>query len=363
MNEERTFEFFAHFMISECRKAEQGIEARMAQEFFQGVLGLHLNLEESYAAWRSIVQRWEEAKSQKSSSGTFRQAVATYFLQSEHLKDPIITEFNEFQRLRHSSTTDYLTGANNRRSFDAMLMQEVHRARRYGEDVSLVLFDLNRFKEVNDTHGHEFGDRLLALTGKILKGQLRISDTAYRVGGDEFALLLPQTSQAGALTIAERFRKHFAEEVGTITGLQVPISLAFGVANCPREATEAKAIFALADQRLYEFKRSIGSPRCAPRRYKRIPTEDLDAHVLLRAENTVCEARLVDFSFGGLGLRLDEAVHLPDSLVGDLHLPVLPAASIPLRKVYARSEDGGQRIGCAFLEPPSSPQDHEAQLG
>ncbi len=362
MNDAKTFEVCARMMISEWRATERKIQGRMAQEFFRAMLGLHLSLEQSSTAWQEIVRRWEEAESHLPSGGHFRQIVLSYFLESGHLSDPIVTEFHEFQRLRLSSTTDHLTGLNNRRFFDSMLTQEVHRATRYGDDLSLVLIDLNRFKEVNDTHGHDFGDQLLILIGRILKSVLRITDSAYRVGGDEFALLLPQTPQAGALSLAERLRQRFADETGLLEGLRVPVSLAYGVANCPREATEAKALFAFADQRLYDFKRSIGSPRCAPRRFKRIPTEDLDAYVVLRLDHAVYQARLIDFSFGGIGLQIDADVELPDQMVGDLHLPVFPAASVTLRKVYVLRHGDALRIGCAFAQPlpPSAATSHEA---
>ncbi len=358
MNEPDTFELCAQLMMAESLAAEKRIQARMAQEFFQAMLGLHLDVERSYTAWRAIAARWDEARSQKDLTRSFRQVLLSYLLDSGDLNDPIITDFKEFQRLRLSSTTDYLTGMNNRRFFDAALAQEVHRASRYGENLSLVLVDLNRFKEVNDTHGHEFGDRLLVLAGKTLQAMLRLSDSAYRVGGDEFALLLPQANYDGAATLAERLRQRFAEEIGAISELRVPVSLAYGVANCPREGTEAKTLFALADKRLYEFKRSIGSPRSVPRKYKRIPTEGLGATVSLRVENVVHEARVVDFSFGGLGLSLAEEVYLPDFFAGYLHLPVLPTASVSLRKLYVRPEKGGGiRVGCAFHEslPPPSP--------
>jgi diguanylate cyclase (GGDEF)-like protein len=349
--ETMSFELCAQSLMAEWRTAEKNVEARRAQGFFRTMLGLYLDQEQSYLLWQEILLRWEKAKAREDSIPTFREVLISYLLGSRHFNEPIITEFNEFQRLRFSSTTDHLTKLGNRRFFDAVFVKEIPRAARYGEDLSLILIDLNRFKEINDTFGHAFGDEILVLTAKILNEMMRISDSAFRIGGDEFALLLPQTSQMGASTLAERIGQRFAEEVKGLRHTEITASLAYGIASCPREATDGKALFELADQRLYECKRRIGSPRCFPRRHKRISTEELGAYVVLRAEDITREGQLIDFSFGGIGLRLEGEVHLPDTMVGDLHLRVLPSSSVMLRKVYARSGDGGQRIGCAFLEP------------
>lgn len=213
--------------------------------------------------------------------------------------------------------------------------------------------DLNRFKEVNDTHGHSTGDQLLVLTARLLRTMMRIADSAFRVGGDEFALLAPQTTQPGAVDLAERVREGFANEVGTLK-LKVPVSIAYGAATCPRETTSSGELFALADRRLYEFKRAIGSPRCAPRRYKRIPTEEFGAYVVLTGEEKAHRANIVDFSFGGLGLRVPEKIQIPDRFEGEVHLPALPAATLTLQRVHVTDDDGGLRVGCAFLAPTSS---------
>jgi diguanylate cyclase (GGDEF)-like protein len=348
-DETKSFELCALSMMAE-RTAEKSIQARRAQEFFRIMFGLYLDPEQSYLVWQEILQRWEEARTRKDSIPTFREVLVSYLLGSRHFNEPIVTEFNEFQRLRLSSTTDHLTRLNNRRFFDAVIVKEIPRAGRYSEDLSLVLIDLNRFKEINDTFGHAFGDQILVLTAKILNEMLRVSDSAFRIGGDEFALLLPQTSHMGASTLAERIRQRFAEEARGLGHAEVTVSLAYGISSCPREATDAKALFDLADQRLYECKRKIGSPRCFPRRYKRISAEELGAYVVLRVEDRTREGQLIDFSFGGIGLRLGEEVDLPDTIAGDLYLRVLPSAPVMLRKAYARHDDGGQRIGCAFLE-------------
>lgn len=349
-DETKSFELCAQSLMAEWRAADKDIGARRAQDFFRAMFGLYLDPEQSYLLWQEILVRWELAKAPKDSNITFREVLVSYLLESPHFSEPIVTEFNEFQRLRFSSTTDHLTKLGNRRFFDAIFAKEIPRASRYDEDLSLILIDLNSFKEINDTYGHACGDQILFLTAKILNEVLRVSDSAFRIGGDEFAVLLPQTSQMGASTLAERIGQRFAEEAKRFGHADLHVSLSYGIASCPREASDAKGLFDLADQRLYEYKRRIGSPRCFPRRYKRISAGELGAYVVLRAEDIIRKGQLIDFSFGGIGLRLAEAIPLPDNMVGELHLRVLSSASVLLRKVYARPDEGGQRIGCAFVE-------------
>lgn len=346
-----SFDACAESLMATGRALERDLQARFAQDFFSSMLGLNLSLDQSFDAWKQVEQLRQKLTHDRGAEVPFRQALLEYFLHSPHLRDPVVTEFGELQRLRLTSTIDHLTGTNNRRNFDDALAREVPRAERYGHELSLTLMDLNRFKEINDTHGHSIGDELLALSGKLLIEVVRTSDEAFRIGGDEFALLLPQTAFSSAQILSERIRQKFSERVRELN-LKVPVSIAYGVATSPREAKDAKNLFALADQRMYDFKRSIGSPRCAPRRFKRIPVEDVDAHVMLRSETESHRGDLLDFSFGGVGVRVPSGLHLPDVFVGDLHLRVLPPVTVSLRKVHTLHEPSGtERIGCSFLEP------------
>ena len=354
----KDFDAYTENLIAASRTLERDLQARFAREYFLLLLGLELNLEQSYEAWQKILERRTELVRQKGTETSFRQALLEHFIQSPLLRDPVVTEFSELQRLRLTASTDFLTGIHNRRFFDATLERELQRAVRYGHDLSLVVMDVNRFKNVNDLHGHATGDRVLALAGAMLLKSVRGSDYAFRIGGDEFALLLPETVYASAVMLAERIRQRFHETIIPLE-LQVRPTLDYGVATTPREVNDAKALLALADQRLYTFKRSIGGARYAlhhpgayPRRFQRIPLERFGTYAILCCNADSHRANLLDFSFGGVGLRVSAGTELPASFAGDLHLPVLPPVSVWLRKVYVRPEEqGGQRVGCAIVEP------------
>jgi diguanylate cyclase (GGDEF)-like protein len=148
------------------------------------------------------------------------------------------------RRLADSSRTDPLTGCLNRRGFDERVAAELADAERAGSPVTLVLLDLDHFKEVNDTHGHRAGDELLAWTGQELRADLRAHDVVGRQGGDEFAMLLPGTGTADAELVVERLRER----------LRVCSPASLGSATYPDDGRDFAGLLLTADQRLYRDK-------------------------------------------------------------------------------------------------------------
>jgi diguanylate cyclase (GGDEF)-like protein len=148
-------------------------------------------------------------------------------------------------------TTDALTGLANHRGFHETLAVELDQARRTGRPVSLVALDLDNFKTVNDTHGHPYGDEVLKAVAKKLQGAIRASDSAARVGGEEFALVLPGTDGELAYRIAERARRKIAD----VSVLDLALSCSAGVATYPADAEDASQLCQLADGALYWAKR------------------------------------------------------------------------------------------------------------
>ena len=148
--------------------------------------------------------------------------------------------------------TDALTGLSNRRRFDQDLRLEVSRVRRYGNDLSLVLIDVDHFKQINDTFGHTQGDAVLQDVGDILRATIRTTDTAYRFGGDELAILARETDGESGVVLAERLRAAFAERFRGTTKSRVTGS--FGVACMPAHAIDEGSLFAAADAALYDAK-------------------------------------------------------------------------------------------------------------
>ncbi len=149
--------------------------------------------------------------------------------------------------LRYDAWHDPLTLLFDRRSFDRLLQMAIARSNRYGWPFTLVMLDLDHFKTVNDEQGHQAGDAVLRDLGERFRRALRFGDNAGRVGGDEFAMILPNTEPDLVPTLLDRVRN--AEGVERACP-----AFSFGVAQCPQEATEFDALVQLADSRLYEAK-------------------------------------------------------------------------------------------------------------
>jgi diguanylate cyclase (GGDEF)-like protein len=149
------------------------------------------------------------------------------------------------------ATRDSLTGLANRRLFDESLQREVARAERLTTPVSLLVLDVDHFKQVNDTYGHQTGDAVLREVADALVANTKNYDVAARYGGDEFVVLLPGCHRGDAMRVAERVRSGIARAVG-----EAPVTVSAGVATVPDNASDAERLMAAADAALYEAKRT-----------------------------------------------------------------------------------------------------------
>ena len=163
------------------------------------------------------------------------------------------------ERIKRLGLVDPLTGLNNRRYFDARLSEEIGQARRTGRPLACLFLDIDHFKQVNDTHGHGVGDRVLQIVATTLKSQMRLNDVLARLGGEEFAVLLADTDQATALDIAERIRLAVAH--GSRDALPFPVTISIGCSTLADEETSTPDIAGArlldeADRALYQAKQT-----------------------------------------------------------------------------------------------------------
>ena len=169
------------------------------------------------------------------------------------------------QRLMVLSITDSLTGLSNRRHFDAALMREFERAQRYGIALACMVLDLDGFKALNDRLGHQTGDKALRYVASVLRGNSRGYDVVARYGGDEFAVLLPQTALAAAVRVAEKYARQFEENPFVAEGEPIRLRLSFGVAAISEiPAGKPEELIKEADRRLYLAKSQLRAPSHSP---------------------------------------------------------------------------------------------------
>jgi diguanylate cyclase (GGDEF)-like protein len=161
------------------------------------------------------------------------------------------------QRIHELTITDDCTSLYNARHLNFMLDTEIYRSHRYAFEFSLIFIDLDHFKMVNDTYGHLMGSKLLAEIGEAVKDKCRLIDLAFRYGGDEFVVLLPQTSKENALGVARRLHKLIREAVWLKEpGLNVHITASVGVASYPSDSRTKAELLHLADEAMYLVKNS-----------------------------------------------------------------------------------------------------------
>jgi diguanylate cyclase (GGDEF)-like protein len=223
------------------------------QRYLRAITHLDLREGQCVQIWDDMLARRRELTDPAGRQVSVKAALLDVLAASGLLRIPIIIEYDDLKRLQLNAVTDPLTGLYNRRLFGETFEKELNRARRYGQPLGLVILDLHRFKEVNDKHGHPRGDEVLRAAAATLKRTLRTSDSAFRIGGDEFALILPQTDAPQALALSRRVGTVFSE---TLQPLQLAVSVGMdhGVANFPQDAELADQLIRIADERLYRLK-------------------------------------------------------------------------------------------------------------
>jgi len=156
--------------------------------------------------------------------------------------------------LLHQASTDSLTGVGNRRYFLGQAEQEMRRSRRFARDLSVMMIDLDHFKSINDERGHAAGDAVLQGVVRRTLESFRQSDQLGRLGGEEFGVILPETSLAAAVEVAERVRKHICERPFIGVGAAIPCTVSIGVAQLSAQDGDVEALFHRADEALYRAK-------------------------------------------------------------------------------------------------------------
>ncbi|HTB92334.1 MAG TPA: diguanylate cyclase [Candidatus Sulfotelmatobacter sp.] len=384
---------------------DHSARGQFLQHYFRVTTHLELRESQSLQLWDEVLLRRRELSDALRRPVSLKTVLMDVLSTSGLVRVPVILEYDELKKIQLNAVTDSLTGLYNRRLFAESFEKELNRARRYGLPLGIVIMDLHRFKEVNDKYGHPCGDEVLRAAATTLQKALRTSDSAFRIGGDEFALLLPQTDAAQALALGRRIEAVFAETLRPLQ-LSFAVTMDHGVANFPQDGDQSDQLIRIADERLYRFKhanhvRTAGDPSRSPeppaaaqspisisagrasetalpdflaasaaaagalaeqtpaphtqasfavqRKAERVSMIGTNAYAIIGDQGSR-RARVIDLGFGGVALEFEQPEELPESILAILHVPILPPVRVYLRPVWSRrTTEGSFRFGCHFV--------------
>ena len=365
------------------------------QRFFKTIAQLELSDNVSSECWDQILERRRQLADTLGKPISLKAAMVDVLASSTYLRVPILMEYEDLKKLQINAATDPLTGLYNRRLFDEHFEKELNRALRYNQHLALVVLDLHQFKEVNDRFGHPQGDLFLQTAAATLRKSLRTSDYAFRIGGDEFALLLVHSDSEQANALARRIRANFGSVVQSMQA-SVGLGIDYGIAVFPGDGDRIDVLVGIADQRLYEMKhlargvnvqqatpqtppppakasmQPMGIPAPAPapvpapaatpapppaatreqsekRKWERVSLAGTRAYAQM-TDDPQRTARVIDLGYGGVALEMEAPGEIGPRFSIMLHVPILPPVRVLLKTLYQLRLSSGQvRVGCAFI--------------
>jgi diguanylate cyclase (GGDEF)-like protein len=224
---------------------------------FDVLTDLLIDPPEAEQCWHEIIEHYDRLNDSLGRKVSLRTAICDYFCSiHKSLENPKVVEIHIFERTVKASRYDSLTGLLNRQSFDETLEVEVNRAKRHNLDLSVLFFDLDDFKMINDSFGHQAGDEVLKGVAQIFLNEKRSEDIAARYGGEELVVILPETDKVNALVLGERIRQGVEARVFKFKGRKMQLTISGGLASFPFNAANAAGLLKCADRALYRAKGS-----------------------------------------------------------------------------------------------------------
>lgn len=312
--------------------------------------------EEALHQWERIFQHRNELRQRLNREVDLSVAIADYFTHSYKTpSSPLVLACSRIAKLQAHASSDFLTGVYNRYFFDEFIHKEIARASRQKLSFSLALLDINDFKHVNDTYGHQKGDAVLESIATTIRNMLREQDIPCRYGGDEFICILPNTSYFHALGTTERIRRKINDLSGPL-GLELRLSIAYGLATYPWDGQEPEELIQACDRRLYEQKAAITDLKAADRRsYQRVKTPGHRG--CLRKNHVSIDLEILDIATEGIGFQSQQPLEPGATYRAELFLePPLAPAQAEVEVIHLQESRGSYRIGgrirdIAFTSP------------
>ncbi len=251
----------------QCRHLQPFLADRKQEAckiILDNLVQLNFTLDNAAQYWDAIVSHAEEMRKSLNREIGLATAACDYFSTVRPiLNHPKLIEFKYFEETIRSAHRDFLTGLLSRGPFQNSLEQEVSRAKRHGHHTTLIFFDLDNFKDINDQHGHLAGDAVLKQIGKILLSSKRKEDIACRFGGDEFVILLPETNKFMGFLVGNKIIKQINSRQVLHEGKWISVACSGGLASYPLDSQSVQGLISCADRAMYLAK-SMGEHSLVP---------------------------------------------------------------------------------------------------
>ncbi len=292
-------------VIAELGKIINEKGSQATQIIIHVLTNLSLDRQQAKESWDEILLHRQKLTADVGRNIDLRTTVCDYFYSNRSLSNPKVVEIQVFEKAIQASRYDRLTNLYNRGSMDEELIREMSLAKRHSQDLSILFFDLDDFKKINDTYGHQAGDLVLKSVADIIKSEKRTEDIAARYGGEELVVILPRTEKSIALVVGDRIRQAVESMKLEYDGKEIGVTMSGGLASFPLNADEIADLVNCADQALYTAK-SIGKNIIAPyspdkRRYLRLSfIRDISVSKLGFEDNRIIRTKSMNISVGGV---------------------------------------------------------------
>ena len=350
-------------LISELNSVIEKVGEEAYQVIFRVLTHLDLTPDQAEDHWKRVVSHRNSMSESLGRGVNLRTAICDYFCTiNKSMTNPIIIEIRVLEDALYSLRYDSLTGLNSRRTFDEMLLRETDRANRYGQELSVLFFDLDDFKKVNDTFGHLAGDPALEHVARIVMAGIRAIDIASRYGGEEIVVVLPQTGKADAFVVGERIRENVENLRLDYNDQVINLTISGGIATLPIDATDTEGLIKKSDIAVYkakeEGKNNIVICSENRRRFIRVDfITDINIKEIYSKENIgTGELKSTDLSTGGLLFKSDHHVEIGTKVelqipTGVADEPLLVVGTVVRVEIFS---DNQFDIGISFIEVGSS---------
>jgi diguanylate cyclase (GGDEF)-like protein len=321
---------------------------RVFQIIFQIFTGLELSLQSAETYWKEVLVHRRDMSYAMDRSIDLVPAIYDFLSLSEHPLDrPRLIEEKSYAKVIKETSHDSLTSLFNRHYFNEALDQAVSSARRYSNDLTLLFLDIDNFKEINDTFGHQYGDTILRQVAQVISSEKRDSDIAARYGGEEFVLLMPQTQSINAFILAERIRTSVTTQVTGSQDKHIKITISGGLASFPQNCDTPEELVNRADSALYLAKGAgkniISMYKEEKRRYLRVKyKEPVKIKELGFDSAPVFRGRSKDICIGGI--LFENHTPLPIGSRIQVSLPIRGDRPLLLIGTVVRIESFGENL-------------------